>query len=113
MVSQRDAYFDYNYKFSEGLAFAFSITAYDNELESIEDPTIGLIKPYYKSWGLKGTGGVDFEPIPTRPCTAAELHIHGQTSETSKFFKPHQSSVHDLSKYYRKLKCLDVDSVQI
>ena len=77
MVSQRDAYFEYDYSYSDGLAFAFAVTAYDDELESIEDPTIGIIRPYYKSWGLKDTGGVDFEPIPTRPCTTAELHIDG------------------------------------
>ena len=77
MVSQRDAHFGYDYSFSDGLAFAFAVTAYDDELESIEDPSIGTIRPFYKSWGLKGSGEVDFEPIPTRPCTPAELHING------------------------------------
>ena len=30
--------------------FAFGLTAWDWETESIEDPSIGLLKPYYKTW---------------------------------------------------------------
>ena len=70
MVSQREAYFDADFQYSNGLAFAFGLTVYDDETESIEDPTIGTLKPYYKSWGLKeNKQGVDFEPLPMRECT--------------------------------------------
>ena len=94
--------------------FAFGVTAYDSNPEPIEDPTIGVLKPYYKSWGLDETiGGVDFELLPTRNCSEAELHINNQTSSDSPFFKPHKNSVNDLSFYYKKLKCLDMDSLQI
>ena len=52
MVSQRDSFYSSDFTYSNGLAFAFGVTAYDSETESIEDPTIGVLKPYYKSWGL-------------------------------------------------------------
>ena len=48
--------------------------AYDSNQEAIEDPSIGTLKAYYKTWGLKeGASGIDFEPIPTRNCTKSEL----------------------------------------
>ena len=60
MVSSKDAAFDTHEIFSENLMYSFGITAYDSNRESIEDPSIGVLKPYYKSWGLVGDGGVDF-----------------------------------------------------
>ena len=76
MVSQRDAYFDADQIFSEGLMYAFGITAYDSNREPIEDPSYGVIKPYYKSWGIKTSSGVHFEELPTRQCTDAEFHVN-------------------------------------
>ena len=52
MNSSRDSYFEDSYVFSDGLMFAFSLTAYDSEREPIEDPSIGTLKAYYKTWGL-------------------------------------------------------------
>ena len=94
------------------MQYAFGITAYDSNQEPIEDPSIGVLKPYYKSWGIKGPG-VDFEELPTRNCTEAELHINGQTDPDSRFFKPHHSHVGDIEYYYKKLKCLDVDKIEV
>ena len=40
---------------------AFGITSYDSNPEPIEDPSYGILKAYYKSWGIKkGVQGVDF-----------------------------------------------------
>ena len=76
MVSSRDAYFDSDYLYSEGLNFAFGLTAYDGDSEPIEDPSIGVLRPYYKTWGLKEDEvGVDFELLSERACNKAELHI--------------------------------------
>jgi len=58
---------------SKRLKYAFGITAYDSNQEPIEDPTYGVLKPYYKSWGIKGTAGADFEPVPYHSCTPSEL----------------------------------------
>lgn len=78
MISSRDAYFTSDDEYSENLQYAFGLTAYDSNREPIEDETIGVLKPYYKSWGIKaGIGGVDLEELPTRKCTSAELHVEG------------------------------------
>ncbi len=66
MISAMDSFFDADYVYSRNLFYAFGITAYDSNPESIDDPSYGELKPYYKSWGLVGGGGVDFEPLPTR-----------------------------------------------
>ena len=65
MTSVRDSYFDTDYEFTsdEGLMFAFAITEYDDNPEPIEDPSYGLVKAYYKSWGIKEGIGVDFEEL--------------------------------------------------
>ena len=76
MYSARDSYFDTDFVFQNDLWYAFAITAYDSNQESIEDPTIGTLEAYYKSWGLVGDGGVHFEKVPTRNCTEAELHVN-------------------------------------
>ena len=76
MLSARDAYFDDTFVYSGHLMFAFAITAYDSNPDPIEDPSIGTLKPYYKSWGLDPTqSGVQWEQLPTRKCTLAELHL--------------------------------------
>lgn len=93
--------------------YAFGITAYDSNRESIEDPTIGVLKPYYKSWGLKETKGVDFEELPTRNCSEAEFHINGKSDPNSKFYPPHPNHAGDIAYYNKKLKCLDLDAVQV
>ena len=67
MVSSRDAFFDSDFLFSEGLWYSFGITAYDGNREPVEDPSYGVLKPYYKTWGFGYEGF--FQEIPTRPCT--------------------------------------------
>ena len=52
MVSQREAFFDSDYEFSENLWYAFGVSAYDSDREPIEDPSYGVLKPAYKTWGL-------------------------------------------------------------
>ena len=34
--------------------YAFGLTAYDSYQESIEDPSFGVVKAYYESWGADG-----------------------------------------------------------
>lgn len=110
MVSQRDAYFNESYVYNENLWYAFGLSAYDDNLEPIEDASYGILRPYYKSWGLDAPF---FTEIPTRPCTEAELHVQNQTSEESKFFRPQETYRKDLEKYYRKLICLDRDKIEV
>ena len=113
MISSRDSYFDPEYVFSENLMYSFGITAYDSNAEPIEDPSYGVLKPYYKSWGIKEGGGVDFEELPIRNCTTQELHVGDETDANSDFFIPHPNSQKDLDFYYKKLKCLDVEKINV
>lgn len=69
MVSSWDSFYKPSYVHTDNLMFAFGLTVYDSNPEPVEDPSIGVLKPYYKSWGIKDTGGVDFEELPTRNCT--------------------------------------------
>ena len=52
MESSRDTYFGDDFIYSENMWFAFAITAYDSNQESIEDPSIGTVDAYYKTWGI-------------------------------------------------------------
>ena len=98
MNSSRDSYFEDSYVFSDGLMFAFSLTAYDSEREPIEDPSIGTLKAYYKTWGLQGDKGVTWKPIPTRKCTNEDFHIN-EYNPNSPFYSVHKSSQGDLQYY--------------
>ena len=87
MFSSRDAFFDADYVFTKDtLQYSFGLSAYDDNIEPIEDPSYGILKASYKTWGL----GFDefFQEIPTRECSEAELHAGNATDPNSKFFKP-------------------------
>ena len=114
MISSRDSFFTSDFVYTNHLSYAFGITAYDSNREPIEDASYGVVKPYYKSWGIKaGIGGVDWEELPTRTCSQAELHVNDASDPDSPFFKPHKSSARDLGFYYKKLKCLSSPEVQV
>ena len=114
MLSHRDAYFSSDFVWSKDLMYAFGISAYDNDPEPIEDPSYGVVKPYYKSWGLiKDVRGVHWQEIPTRACSKAELNVGEQSDPDTRFFEPHKNSASDLSFYHKKLKCLDQESVEV
>ena len=82
MVISRDKYFDDEFIYKKNLWFAFGITAYDSNRESIEDPSYGVLHPAYKEWGLGGSGA-GFSQVRSRECTTRELHILGETEEES------------------------------
>ena len=67
-LSHEDSYFDYKQIWSseDGLQFAFAITAYDNEQESIEDPHYGELLAAYYSWGMGDDMSVSLEKLPLK-----------------------------------------------
>ena len=80
MVSTKYAYFEDDFVYSEDLWYAFGITSYDNDRNPVEDPTIGVLKAFSKSWGgIDGSDehGVKWTELSVRECTEAELHING------------------------------------
>ena len=121
MVSVRDSHFDSDYEFTtdQGFAVAFALTAYDDNPERIEDPTIGTLKAYYKTWGIKeGSQGVDFEELPIEYCTRSQLGLpplNGSYTDSQKplFFKAHENSVNDVKFYYKKFKCIKSKNLRV
>ena len=114
MFSSRDSYFSNDFVYSKDLMYAFGITAFDGNPEPIDDPSYGVLKPFYKSWGIKpGQSGIDWQELPTRACTEAELGINGKSDPDSLFYKPHKNTESHLEVYHKKLKCLDLDKVEI
>lgn len=86
MISTKDSYFSTDDEFTteDGLMIAFTITAYDSEQESIEDPTYGNLKAYYKTWGIADqVQSEGFEEIPLKFCSKAQLGLleESKTSE--------------------------------
>ena len=84
MTSLRDSYFTTNDEFTaeSGLQIAFGISDYGDETEPIEDARYGQLKAYYKTWGLQdGLSGVDFEELPSKQCTRAQLGISDTESD--------------------------------
>ena len=58
--------------------FAAAITNYDGTTDPIEDPEVGTLKLYYKSWDVEAeNGSLKFEEIPTRPCTTEDFAFQG------------------------------------
>ena len=78
MISSREAYFDVDYVFDGigKMAFAYGLTEYDDNVEAIEDASIGVLKPYYKTWGLGSDHSTLFTPIAERKCLREELHLN-------------------------------------
>ena len=54
----------------------------------LEDPTIGTLKMYYKSWGVHSDDfKIIFEEVNTTACNKSDFNdVEGSNSE-SKFFK--------------------------
>ena len=76
LMSKRDTFFSSDFVYSDNIMFSFGVTEYDQNPDPIEDPSIGVLKPYYKNWGLNNTlSGVEWVSLPTRDCTLAEMHL--------------------------------------
>ena len=54
----------------DGFYIAAALTRYDGSSEVIEDPSIGTLKMYIKSWDVYDAenGGLKFTEIPLRAC---------------------------------------------
>ena len=88
MTSTKDYYFSNEYQTESNLMYAFGITAYDMNGESIEDPSIGVLKPYYKTWGNDGSeiNEISYIPVAMHQCTEQELQIGEYHDKSSSFY---------------------------
>ena len=119
MVSKRDSYFGNDFEFTtkDGLMLAFGLTAYDNNIEPIDDATYGELKAFYKTWGLPGDPhGVNWVELPTKQCTREQLgykDYDGQVNEESLFYPVHKNSEYDVNLYRKKFKCVEDQNLKI
>lgn len=92
---------------SNGLNFAFGISAYDTDTSLIEDPRYGLMSAEIVSWGFGEEGEVGSDgPLGIHACTEEEL---GLVEGSSKFYPIRENSLRDAKFVAQKLKCLDDD----
>ena len=90
----------------DGFQLAAAITSYNSNTVPEEDPEIGTIKLIRKTWDVEDIdtgGGLVFNEIPTRPCTAYDFAGH----DDSIFYPPKSTSILDLKIHEKKLKCID------
>ena len=66
---------------------------------SIEDPEVGTVKMYLKSWNMKEDSGVQFEEVSTSFCEKEEFNDIDGSNKESKFFPPTSDSVTQIDLY--------------
>ena len=54
--------------YEDGFSFAVGIVAYDNSSATIEDPSIGTLKLYIKSWNSEDYEAELFKKIDSQAC---------------------------------------------
>lgn len=84
---------------------AAAVTAYGDPTD-IEDPRIGTIEFYIKSWKADGSP-LDFKKLDTRLCSLDEFSFRSdKVKRDTPFYPVHQKS-ESLRDYLPKMKCVD------
>ena len=73
------------------MKIAFGITAYDDNIEMIDEPDYATVHARVKTWGQEDSPGTVFTELPIRPCTEDDLGL-GDSLENSMFYRPHKNS---------------------
>jgi len=82
------------------------IIAYDGRGEPLEDPSVGQIRFYIKSWGENSFSDDLMSEIETRPCDSQDFNdMEGSNKETN-FFATSRLSDLDLKSYGTRLRCI-------
>ena len=73
----REYEYDHTFKLGPEKDFkvAAAITAFDSNYTVTEDPTVGEVKFYLKSWSLDES--LNFTKLKDRPCTEADFEGEG------------------------------------
>ena len=102
-----DHYFGADDKFGEdiGFAVAAAVTAFDGNLEPIEDERIGTVKFYLKKWSDASGTDFHFEELRTRPCEERDFRP-AEEYQTGSFF-PLREKFKGFQWIEGKLKCID------
>ena len=103
MQEIHEQYYDSREEFTSEDKFwiAAGIISYgDSDKQQIEDPEIGVLKFYHKSWGVHDDDDkISFKELNTEMCRKEDFNnIHGTNSD-SKFFKTRPQSEQDIKVY--------------
>lgn len=111
--NQHQQYFDATeeFGFDQHFAVAMGISDYIGPMEqrtSIEDPSIGHLKFYIKSWGKNAPSGPDsmFIELETRNCETKDFNDVMGSNRESIFYPTNKFMTEDLYKYGLRMKCL-------
>lgn len=91
---------------SDGFNIAAKVTGY-SDYNDIEDPSIGTVEFYLKSW-LDDGSPIKFTKVKTRPCSLADFQGEAGASDDDQFFPMHFKS-QSYKRYVPAMKCLDED----
>ena len=79
---------------------------------SIEDPEIGMIKMYVKTWDnfdVVTNGAISFREVKTKFCNEKDFKNIDGTNPESKFFVNDNFAKNEIGRHGHKLKCIDED----
>ena len=95
-----------------GMNFAIAFTAYDNERESILDPSYGRLIFNHYSWGpdQNGTYKSIRKEIPSHTCSTEELGLEGQNSS---FMPINEKTYDELNLFHKKYICIENEDMYI
>ena len=93
----------------EHFRFAFGITAFDGGKEEEEDAALyGRMVAKAVTWGLTEVDeGFQEKDLAISPCTAEQLGLEAGKEENSLFYPTLAGSSKSLSKYQKRLFCID------
>lgn len=114
----QENYFDHNDEFTtdHGFNIAAGIVQIDTVSTglSIEDPEIGTLKMYRKTWDFinedEYKGNVEWSEIGTHFCLDQEFNDVEGNNEETKFYPTDPFSEKKLKLYGNKLKCMDEEN---
>ena len=86
---------------------AAAVTTYGDPNE-IEDPSIGTIEFYIKSWKADGSP-MDFKKLKNHPCPTDEFSFRSDKVKRDTSFYPIHEKSESLRDYLPKMKCIDED----
>ena len=77
---------------------------------SIEDPEIGTIRMYIKTWDnfdAVTNGAISFREVTTRFCNEKDFQNKDGENPDSKFYVNDYFALHEIARHGHKLKCID------
>lgn len=91
----------------DGFRIAVTVTSF-GDLSEIEDPSIGTVEFYLKSWTDEvNADPLTFKKLKTRTCDRKLDFGDGADNEGKSFFNPLHSKSTSYQGYIKKMKCVD------